>query len=155
MLTSIIAALEPSKRRRGGSVSGYKFKRRDREAAFAQIMRDYFVDNPLYSEEDFRRRYATLRRHAQCRPSRPPGRRIHGERGGRELGTHLVADGAAPLQSLSGGRTSSPTELRRCRACPRRPLEDEVLTVVDGANASRAPTSQFGCSLSSHVFCMV
>jgi hypothetical protein len=61
MLTSIIASLEPSKRRRGGSVPGHKFKRRDREPAFAQIMRDYFVDNPLYSEEDFRRRYATLR----------------------------------------------------------------------------------------------
>jgi len=54
MVASIIAALEPSKRRRGGSV----FKRRNREAAFAQIMMDYFVDNPLYSEEDFRRRYA-------------------------------------------------------------------------------------------------
>jgi hypothetical protein len=60
MLTSIIASLEPSKRRRGGSVPGHKFKRRDREPAFAQIMRDYFVDNPLYSEEDFRRWYATL-----------------------------------------------------------------------------------------------
>jgi len=54
MVASIIAALEPSKRRRGGSV----FKRRNREAAFAPIMMDYFVDNPLYSEEDFRRRYA-------------------------------------------------------------------------------------------------
>jgi hypothetical protein len=61
MLYSIIAALEPSKRRRGGSVPGHKFLHRDREAAFAQIMRDYFVDCPLYSEEDFRRQYATLR----------------------------------------------------------------------------------------------
>jgi hypothetical protein len=61
MLASIIVALEPSKRRRGGSVPGHKFLRRDREAAFAQIMRDYFVDCPLYSEEDFRRQYATLR----------------------------------------------------------------------------------------------
>jgi hypothetical protein len=61
MLASIIAALEPSKRRRGGSVPGHKFLRRDREAAFAQIIRDYFVDCPLYSEENFRRRYATLR----------------------------------------------------------------------------------------------
>jgi len=58
MVASIITALEPSKRRRGGSVPGHKFKRRNREAAFAQIMMDYFVDNPLYSEEDFRRRYA-------------------------------------------------------------------------------------------------
>jgi hypothetical protein len=61
MLASIIAALEPSKRRRGGSVPGHKFLRRDREAAFAQIIRDYFVDCPLYSEENFRRQYATLR----------------------------------------------------------------------------------------------
>lgn len=60
MVASIIAALEPSKRRRGGSILGHKFMRRDREAAFAQIMRDYFVDDPLYSEENFRRRYATL-----------------------------------------------------------------------------------------------
>jgi hypothetical protein len=60
MVASIIAALEPSKRRRGGSIPGHKFMRRDREAAFAQIMRDYFVDDPLYSEENFRRRYATL-----------------------------------------------------------------------------------------------
>ena len=60
MVASIIAALEPSKRRRGGSIPGHKFMCRDREAAFAQIMRDYFVDDPLYSEENFRRRYATL-----------------------------------------------------------------------------------------------
>jgi hypothetical protein len=49
--------LEPCKRKRGGSVVGHKFMRRDREAAFEQIMRDYFVDDPLYSAEDFRRRY--------------------------------------------------------------------------------------------------
>jgi hypothetical protein len=58
MATSIVlASLEPCKRKRGGSVVGHKFMRRDREAACEQIMRDYFVDDPLYSAEDFRRRY--------------------------------------------------------------------------------------------------
>jgi hypothetical protein len=60
MVASIIAALEPSKRGRGGSILGHKFIRHDKEAAFAQIMRDYFVDDPLYSKENFRRCYATL-----------------------------------------------------------------------------------------------
>jgi len=56
----VLASLKSSKRKRGGSVVGHRFMRRDREAAFAQIMRDYFVDDPLYSEEDFRRRYVSF-----------------------------------------------------------------------------------------------
>jgi hypothetical protein len=44
----------------GYVIVNLKSRVQDREAAFAQIMRDYFVDCSLYSEEDFWRRYATL-----------------------------------------------------------------------------------------------
>lgn len=45
-----------TKRRWGGSVIGHAVKNREREEIFAQIMRDYFVESPLYGDDLFRRR---------------------------------------------------------------------------------------------------
>ncbi|KAG2632981.1 hypothetical protein PVAP13_2NG271600 [Panicum virgatum] len=46
-----------NKRRWGGSVFGHALKNRKREEVNEQIMRDYFNENALFGEEDFRRRF--------------------------------------------------------------------------------------------------
>ena len=45
----------------GGSVPGHIFVNRDREAADHRLFNDYFADNPLYNEDQFRRRYRMRR----------------------------------------------------------------------------------------------
>ena len=54
IVPEIIAEVETKK---GGSVRGQKYKKRDFEGAHNRIISHYFVPEPLYTDNDFRRRY--------------------------------------------------------------------------------------------------
>ncbi|XP_004292065.1 PREDICTED: uncharacterized protein LOC101312228 [Fragaria vesca subsp. vesca] len=45
----------------GGSVTGRAYKNRQRELANQRLLNDYFVENPVYKEVEFRRRYKMRR----------------------------------------------------------------------------------------------
>ncbi|KAK9293303.1 hypothetical protein L1049_021295 [Liquidambar formosana] len=48
-------------RRRRGSIQGHTTKRRDRIERHNRLYKDYFVENPVYSPIDFRRRFQMRR----------------------------------------------------------------------------------------------
>lgn len=45
------------KHRWGGSVFGHRTYKRDRDAAERLLMQEYFDEEPIYDEDQFRRRY--------------------------------------------------------------------------------------------------
>jgi hypothetical protein len=49
-----------SKRHWGGSVIGHKTYKRDRHVVEQQLNRDYFSEDPIYDEDQFRQRYCHL-----------------------------------------------------------------------------------------------
>lgn len=57
MAVALTAALTQVRQQHGGSVMGHKVKDRGREAGAKQLDRDYFDENSVYDERDFRRRF--------------------------------------------------------------------------------------------------
>jgi hypothetical protein len=55
-----LAEEEESKPRRGGSVIGRQVVPRDRHGGHYRLMSDYFVTNPVYDDDFFRRRYVAI-----------------------------------------------------------------------------------------------
>lgn len=55
-VAAIVASME-RKRRWGGSVFGHKTYKRDREGAERLLMKKYFDEEPIFDEDQFRRRY--------------------------------------------------------------------------------------------------
>jgi|UPI0002217AD9 hypothetical protein len=53
--TMIIVSVQ-NKRKRRGSVPGHRTYKRDRQAAKDGLMQDYFIERPLYDDDQFRRR---------------------------------------------------------------------------------------------------
>jgi hypothetical protein len=58
-LIEVAAALEltANNRQWGGSVPGHRIYTRDRYGADKRLMANYFVDQPLYNDDHFRRRF--------------------------------------------------------------------------------------------------
>ncbi|EYU30261.1 hypothetical protein MIMGU_mgv11b016998mg [Erythranthe guttata] len=51
---------------RGGSIPGRKYKPRDQKGKHEQLMYDYFIDNPVFVADDFRR-WFRMKRHLLLR----------------------------------------------------------------------------------------
>jgi hypothetical protein len=59
VVVQLLEEEEESKPRRGSAI-GRQVVARDRLSGHARLMKDYFVPNPVYNDDFFRRRYITI-----------------------------------------------------------------------------------------------